>query len=165
MNKSFASVLLSLLMTAASVGGENVAPQQIKRNSARRPMMSPPVYAPAGKHFQRPDEVTPEMRRKFDAARKRRWEIMVLISAYKIMPEADRPALKAELLKRIDADFQAMIDDQKERIAKAESDLQRFRNELADREKRRQELINSELDRLLKMQPPVRKGKNPAAGK
>ena len=164
MNKSLASVLLTVLIAASGAAGENSAPQKVKRNPARRPMMSPPVYATTDKQFKNHNEITPEMRRKFEAARKRRWEIMVLISACKIMPEADRPALKAELLKRIEADFQAMISEQKERIAKAESDLQRFRNELADREKHHQELIERELDRLLKMQPPMR-SKNAAEKK
>ena len=57
---------------------------------------------------------------------------MVLIGAYKIMPENERTALKAELLKRIEADFQATMADKRERIARAEADLQKLRKELAE---------------------------------
>ena len=144
-------------MTAAA-NSPQAAPNanQNKRESGRHVRLQPPVYASSG-HFDHnrkpvnPAAMTPEMRSKFEAARKRRFEIMVLIGAYKIMPEEQKPALKAEILKRIDEDFQAMIANQKERIAQAEADLKRFQNELSDRENRKQELIERELDRLLKM--------------
>jgi len=94
-----------------------------------RPRMSPPVYAPSE---TKSESTSKADRSKLDNARRRRIEIMVLINACKIMPEADRAPLKKELLKRIDADFQAMVVDQKERIARAEAELQRLRQELAN---------------------------------
>ena len=159
--KKFFSFLFITLLAAGTVQA-NAQTQRGRADARRkenrpRPIMSQPVYADApGAQNQFKGEIPPEQLAKFNAARKRRFEIMVLIGAYKIMPEAERHALKAELLKRIEADFQAMLSDQKERIAKAEADLQRFRKELADRENRHQEFIERELDRLLKMQPRPR---------
>ena len=158
MKKSFIFVLsVSLAMAAGAnspQAGKPVSPN--KREAVRHVRIQPPVYASSGQfeHNRKPINpaaMTPEMRSKFEAARKRRFEIMVLIGAYKIMPEDQKAALKVEILKRIDEDFQAMIVDQKERIAKAEADLKRFRSELNDRENRKQELIERELDRLLKI--------------
>ena len=150
MKKIFASVL-AVLVTAGSVYANEDA--KSKSTTPRR-RMSPPVYAPSMGNAEQPGKMTPEQRAKFDAARRRRFEIMVLINASKIMPEKDRPAIHAQLMKLIEADFQAMIDMQKERIANAEKDLERFRNELADREKNRQTLIKKELDRLLSIPMP-----------
>lgn len=130
------------------------------RETPRRNMhISPPVYA-VEHTAARPAEPTPEQRKKFEAARKRRLEIMVLIGAYKIMPEDQRQALRAELLKRIEADFQAVLAAQKERIARAEADLKKLRAELAQREAQGDKLVERELERLLKMPMPGRKNKN-----
>ena len=151
MKKIFASVL-AVLVTAGSVYANEDA--KSKATPPRRNRMSPPVYAPSMENAEQPGKMTPEQRAKFDAARRRRFEIMVLINASKIMPEKDRPAIHAQLMKLIEADFQAMIDMQKERIAAAEKDLERFRNELADREKNRHTLIKKELERLLSIPMP-----------
>lgn len=150
--KLFASTL-AVLVTAGSLGAaERAARQNVPQ---RRHKMVPPVYAPAPEtEISQPEQQTPEQRALRDAARRRRFEIMVLISAIKIMPEADRPAIRAQLFKLIDADFQAMIDLQKARIAKAEKDLERFRGDLAEREKNRERLIRQEFDRLLKLPLP-----------
>jgi hypothetical protein len=82
---------------------------------------------------------------------------MVLIGAYKIMPENERQNLRAELLKRIEDDFQATMQMQKERIARAEADLKKLRSELAEREANGKVLVEHELDRLLKMPMPTRR--------
>ena len=80
---------------------------------------------------------------------------MVLVNAYKILPEsAERASLRDELLKRIKEDFQSVINEQKERISRAESDLKNLRNELSEREAHGEELIKRELDRLLNMPMP-----------
>ncbi len=130
------------------------------RETPRRNMhISPPVYA-VEHTAARPAEMTSEQRKKFEAARKRRLEIMVLIGAYKIMPEDQRQALRAELLKRIEADFQAVLAAQKERISRAEADLKKLRAELAQREAQGDKLVERELERLLKMPMPGRKNKN-----
>ena len=105
------------------------------------------------------EDMSPEQRAKFNAARQRRFEIMVLIGAYKIMPEAERKALRSELLKRIDADFQATVNEQKDRIVRAENDLKKLRSELAERESHRSELVERELERLLKMPMPGGRGR------
>lgn len=153
-------MLMAAMMTAILMADE---PEQRKADSRRRPMPQP-VYAPQEQDLRHdkkrePSEMTPEERQKFNAARKRRFEIMVLINAYKIMPENERSALHSELLKRIREDFQAMNTEQKERIAKAEADLAKLRQELKNRESRREELIAKELDRLLKM--PMMPRRNP----
>lgn len=137
------------------------APARQSREKSQRIMrMSQPVYA--GKYNQFPAEMTPEQRKSFEAARKRRFEIMVLIGAYKIMPEDQRQNLKNELLKRIEADFQAVMAAKKSRIARAEADLQKLRAELAQQEAQADKLVERELDRLLKMPMPGRKNR-PAA--
>ena len=131
-----------------------------RKDNFRRPM-SLPVYAVKpqdGISAAKPGP-TDEQRAKFNAARKRRFEIMVLIGAYKIMPENERAALKAELLKRIEADFQATMAEQRERIARAEADLKKLRNEVAVREANSKVLVERELDRLLKIQVPRPRGK------
>lgn len=132
---------------------ERAAQPATRREEPRRsrPRMSPPVYAPSE---TKSESTSKADRSKLDNARRRRIEIMVLINACKIMPEADRAPLKKELLKRIDADFQAMVVDQKERIARAEAELQRLRQELDEREKKREELVKREFERLLNMPAP-----------
>ena len=128
----------------------------MNRETPRRMKMSQPVYATtAPEAVQRVSsgEMNPE-RRKLDQNKRRRFEIMMLLGSYKLMPENQRAPIKAELLKRIEADFQAMIIQQKERIAQAELDLKRFRAELADRESRREELVKREFERLLNMPIP-----------
>ena len=119
-------------------------------------VVMPPVYA-VSKDKADDDDITPQQRARFDAARKRRFEIMVLIGAYKIMPENQRAGLRAELLKRIEEDFQSVIVQQKARIAKAEADLKKLRDELAEREAQGDKLVEKELDRLLKMPMPDRR--------
>ena len=129
----------------------------MNRETPRRIKMSQSVYATtAPEAVQRvsPGEMNPEQRRKLDQNKRRRFEIMMLLGSYKLMPENQRAPIKAELLKRIEADFQAMIIQQKERIAQAELDLKRFRAELADRESRREELVKREFERLLNMPIP-----------
>ena len=152
MKKLFASTM-AVLLTAGSLGA---AEQQSNRpnNPQRRHKMAPPVYAPAPEKEFVPGKMTPEQRALREAARRRRIEIMVLLTASKIMPEKDRPAIHAQLLKLIEADFQAMVETQKARIAKAEKDLERFRKDLDDREKNREKLIRQEFDRLLNLPQP-----------
>ena len=133
--------LLAAFMTTAVCMAD--APSDSRRDNSRRPRrpITPPVYAPSAEKQQQaisPEKMSPEARAKFDSARRRRFEIMVLINACKIMPEAEQAPLKAELLKRIDADFQAMMADQKARIAQAEQELQQLRKELDEREKNRE---------------------------
>ena len=128
----------------------------IRKDHPRR--MQPPVYASKNPVMQhRQGEPTAEQKAQFNAAHKRRFEIMVLIGAYKIMPENERQNLRAELLKRIEEDFQATMQMQKERIAHAEADLKKLRSELAEREANGKVLVERELDRLLKMPMPTRR--------
>ena len=126
---------------------------------ARRKMPAPPVYAPSAPvnpsgERPNPENMTPEQRADFEAARKRRFDIMVLINAYKIMPQDQREPLRVELLKRIKADFEAVMAKQKARIAQAEADLERMRREVAEQEAHADELIQREMDRLLNMPTP-----------
>ncbi len=102
-------------------------------------------------------EVSPEERQERDAERKRRFEIMVLMQAYKIMPEAERGALKAELLKRIEADLQQSLAEQKHKLAAAEVELDQLRKDIAQREKNAAGLAEKELDRLLRLPPPYQR--------
>ena len=152
-------MLLAVAMTAVVSAQE----KQVRKPEPRRPKMAQPVYADKNHnaHFSKKrslENMTPEERQKFNAARKRRFEIMVLINAWKIMPEKERTALHDELIKRIREDFRAVTAAQKERIAKAEADLNKLRQELADREKRQDELVARELGRLLKMPMMPRRG-------
>ena len=154
--KKFFSFLFITLLAAGTVQADAQTQRgkvdERRKENRPRPIMSPPVYADApGARNQFKGEIPPEQLAKFNAARKRRFEIMVLIGAYKIMPENERAALKAELLKRIEADFQATMADQRERIARAEADLQKLRKELAEREANGKVLVERELDRLLKI--------------
>ena len=149
--KLFASTM-AVLLTAGSLGAAEQTTRQ--NNPQRRHKMAPPVYAPAPEKEFAPGQMTPEQRALREAARRRRIEIMVLLTASKIMPEKDRPAIHAQLLKLIEADFQAMVEMQKARIAKAEKDLERFRKDLDDREKNREKLIRQEFDRLVNMPLP-----------
>ena len=126
-----------------------------ERNQIRRHnRISLPVYAAKPDHNQPQQAVTPEQRAKFEAARKRRFEIMVLIGAYKIMPEAQRAALKAELLKRIQDDFNASMQMRKARIAQAEEELKQLRADLAEKEAKADKLVAEEMERLLKNPMP-----------
>lgn len=156
--KKFFSFLFITLLAAGTVQADAQTQRgkvdERRKENRPRPIMSPPVYADApGARNQFKGEIPPEQLAKFNAARKRRFEIMVLIGAYKIMPENERAALKAELLKRIEADFKATMAEQRERIARAEADLKKLRNEVAEREANSKVLVERELDRLLKFQP------------
>ena len=94
------AALMSTVLTADEAG---------KNSVPRRMRIAPPVYGSRPHEMKTPSEISPEQRKKFEAARKRRFEIMVLIGAYKIMPEGQREALRSELLKRIQEDFNASI--------------------------------------------------------
>ena len=150
--------LLLLFAAVISLSAREQGPRPNERTMPpRRPgKIAPPVYAPKAVE-EKISEVTPKERARLDAARKRRFEIMVLINAYKIMPEDQRQSLKAELLKRIEADFNATVKVQKEQIAKAEAELKKLRSELAEKEANSAKLIESELERLLKMPMPGRR--------
>ena len=157
MKRSMFFVLLMMLLSFSVVADEKPAPPEGR--PAVKKMPNQPVYAtqmPAVTVKNSVQNATPEVREKMDADRRRRFEIMVLISAYKLMPENERQPLRAELLKRIEEDFQSVIAEQKERIAQAETDLTMLRAELADREARSEELIERELDRLVNMPMPSR---------
>ena len=155
--KSTIYFLLAMFLLAGSQisAKENHDRHNSERNANRsRGRMFTTVYD-AKPETQQPQPVmTPEQRAGFEAARKRRFEIMVLIGAYKIMPEEQRAALKAELLKRIEADFRASMQMQKARIAKAEAELKQLRAGLAEKEAQADKLVAKELDRLLKMPMP-----------
>ena len=159
MKKVFYLLLPVLMLTTIQLSGQEKAPVRGEHNKPRYPgRMSMPVYASAAAQPGAPQAaMTPEQRSKFEAAHKRRFEIMVLIGAYKIMPVDQREALKAELLKRIKADFESTMRMQKARIAQAEEELKKLRAELAEKEANSSKLIESELDRLLKMPMPSRR--------
>ncbi len=146
---------LSLLIALAGLSAWAEKPE----NPPEPPPLEPPVYESKepGKNTVLRAELTPAERQRRDAARKRRFEIMVLIHAWKIMPEPERAPLKAELLKRIEADFRVAISEQKARITAAEADLTRLRQEVAEREENSAKLVERELDRLLKMPVPPMK--------
>ena len=157
--KKFLSVMLFALLAAGTVQADGPKHRgkkdEPRKENRPRPVMTLPVYADSTRQQNKfTAEITPEERAKFGASRKRRMEIMVLIGAYKIMPANERAALKAELLKRIEADFQATMADQRERIARAEADLQKLRKELSEREANGKVLVERELDRLLKIEFP-----------
>lgn len=156
MKKVFYLLTAAFLLAAVQISAkETHGNRNGERNQGRRhARMSLPVYAAKTENQQQPTVMTPEQRARFEATRKRRFEIMVLIGAYKIMPADQREALKAELLKRIEADFHASMQMQKARIAKAEAELKKLRNELAEKEAQADKLVEKELDRLLKMPVP-----------
>ena len=146
--------LIFIGMFAALMSTVLTADDARKNPGPRRMRISPPIYGSRPHDMKNPAEMSPEQRKVFEAARKRRLEIMVLIGAYKIMPEGQREALRSELLKRIQEDFNASIAIQKARIAKAEEDLKKLRTEVAEREANSSKLIEGELDRLLKLPMP-----------
>lgn len=157
-------VLAMFLLASTQISAkENSDRRGGERNQVRRHgRMSLPVYAAKSENPPQQPVITPEQRASFEAARKRRFEIMVLIGAYKIMPGEQREALKTELLKRIEADFHASMQMQKARIANAEAELKKLRSELAEKEAQADKLVAKELDRLLKMpMPGSRKGLRP----
>lgn len=114
-------------------------------------------FVPGGRE-QLP-EMTPEEKARFDAARKRRYEIMILIESYKIMPEADRAALKRELLKRIEADLRIALEEKKQKLAAAEKELEAMRADIARREQNAAGVAEQELERLIRMPAPWRRGR------
>ena len=150
--------LVLFMATVFSLSAREQGPRPNEHNmQPRRPgKIALPVYAQKSADEKQP-ELTPAERERLDAARKRRFAIMVLISAYKIMPEDQRQALKAELLKRIEDDFNATVKQQKEQIIQAEAELKKLRAELAEKEANSAKLIASELERLLKMPMPGRR--------
>ena len=145
--------LLSAGIAHADAPKHRAKKDEPRKENRPRPVMQLPVYADSTRKQNTPHEaISPEERTKINASRKRRMEIMVLIGAYKIMPANERAALKAELLKRIEADFHATMAEQRERIARAEADLQKLRKELAEREANGKVLVEREMDRLLKIE-------------
>lgn len=154
------SIVLALVWCSAGMAAEEAQTMEpTKKPSAVSIKISPPVYAPTPlvedpanrRSFK---DMSAEEQENVSAARHRRFEIMVLVNAYKILPESERAPLRDELLKRIKEDFQSVINEQKERISRAESDLKNLRNELSEREAHGEELIKRELDRLLNMPMP-----------
>lgn len=109
-------------------------------------------------------EMTPEEKARFEAGRKRRFEIMVLIESYKIMPEADRAALKRELLKRIEADLRVALEEKKRKLAAAERDLEKLRSDILRREQNASAVAEQEMERLLRAPAPWQRGRGRAAG-
>lgn len=150
-------LIASLCVLAGSVRADNNAQRPPKRGQG--PSIEPPVYVSKGEFASRKGgEISPEMRKNMAEMRQRRFAIMVLIHAYKLMPEAERASLKKELLRRIEADFQQAMTDQKSRIARAEADLARMKQELAAREANKNKLIEQEMERLLKFKPQKFRG-------
>ena len=150
-----ATCLLLFLAAVLTLSAREQGPRPGEHNmQPRRPgKIALPVYAPKAVEEKQPD-LTPEERARWESSRKRRFEIMVLINAYKIMPEAQRAALKAELLKRIQDDFNASMQMRKARIAQAEEELKQLRAELAEKEAKADKLVAEEMERLLKNPMP-----------
>lgn len=164
MKKIICAVSATLLLATLQIPAKEQMPQNHRRGAERNMArhhnkIMQPVYAV--KSGEKTTVVTPAQRADLEAARKRRFEIMMLIGAYKIMPVDQRQALKAELLKRIEADFHASVKMQKERIANAETELKRLRAELAEKEANADKLVERELERLLTIQIPSRRGPRP----
>jgi len=125
--------------------------------AAARGAGRPHVFAANAGVKARTAEMTPEEKARFEAARKRRFEIMVLMESYKIMPEQDRAALKRELLKRIEADLRIALDEKKQKLAAAERELETLRADIVRREKDASGLAEKELERLLRLPAPWRR--------
>lgn len=146
-------------MMAGCLAWSGLAGTAVRAEGADEPVPVPREKARvvvAGKVWGQ-EPASPEERQERDAERKRRFEIMVLMQAYKIMPEAERGALKAELLKRIEADLQQSLAEQKRKLAVAEVELDQLRKDIAQREKNAAGLAEKELDRLLRLPPPYQR--------
>lgn len=85
----------------------------------------------------------------------RRGEIMILVRAYKIMPESGRAAIKTELEKRIREDYLTHRQRAEQMIAKMEERIAKMKAALSD--EKTDEMVQREFDKLMKlpMLPPA----------
>ena len=93
---------------------------------------------------RRPEEhANPELQ-------KRRYEIMILLQAYRIVPDELKPGLKAEILRRIREDYLANRSQLSAQIARLEKRLERLKNESkAATPEEIDALMENEFERLL----------------
>ncbi len=98
---------------------------------------------------------------KRDAAERgqRRSEIMILMQAYKIMPEEGRAAIKAELEKRIREDYLSHRKRAEQMIAKMEERIAKMKAELSD--EKTDEMVKREFDKLMNLPPMPPAGMRP----
>lgn len=110
----------------------------------------PPRQQPDGKPS--PDAALTEVRSEEsavkEAARKRRYEIMVLLQAYRILPEEQKPAVKEEILARLHADYLANREDKQRMIAFLEAELARLKREATEENPDVDAAVAAEFERL-----------------
>lgn len=64
-----------------------------------------------------------DIQQPIDAKRQRRYEIMILLQAYTIVPEEQKDAIKEEIIKRIRADYDENLEHTKQVVEKLEQKL------------------------------------------
>ena len=89
-----------------------------------------------------------DIQQPLDAKRQRRYEIMVLLQAYTIVPDNQKDALKEEIIKRIRADYDENMEHTKQVVEKLEQKLDTLKASL-DKENVDQR-IEQEFERLVK---------------
>ena len=94
------------------------------------------------------DSESPEAK----AAMKRRYEIMILLQAYKIVPEELKEGLKAEIMLRLREDYIANRQHRENIIRRMETELESLRQKQeADTKEEVDSVMEAEFDRLCNM--------------
>lgn len=71
-----------------------------------------------------------DIQEPIDAKRQRRYEIMVLLQAYTIVPEEQKDAIKEEIIKRIRADYDENQEHTKQVVEKLEQKLNKLKSSI-----------------------------------
>lgn len=129
--------LTLLLFFAAAAAGSlyaNPASQETGEQPRRR--------------FARWDKDSPEAK----ATMKRRYEIMILLQAYKIVPEELKTGLRAEIMRRLHEDYIANRQHRENVIRFMEAELTRLRaRQESDSPEKIDSVMSAEFERLLNM--------------
>lgn len=112
---------------------------------------APPAPAPERRQPQfhgRWDKDSPEAK----AAMKRRYEIMILLQAYKLVPDELKDGLKAEIMRRLREDYTANRQHRENIIRFMERELVRLQAaQAADTQEEIDSLMEAEFERLCNM--------------
>ncbi len=127
--KKFRMLLPAFLLAATTVAAEE---------KIAEPPPEPPAWETRA---DADDPVRAEMRQ-------RRYEIMVLLQAYRILPDELKPAVKAELLERLRDDYAANRRRLKQMVERMEQELARLKQKLAEPEDA-ETAAETEFERLL----------------
>lgn len=126
-------------ITALAVAAVMTMPQGMAQMATEQPQ---PVRAVRVEIVKNSDIQQP-----LDAKRQRRYEIMVLLQAYTIVPDNQKDALKEEIIKRIRADYDENLEHTRQVVEKLEQKLDTLKASL-DKENV-DERIEQEFERLV----------------